>query len=418
MKKKITGKTGFFPTLMAVLLSLFMVCSALAAQPEDSQEREQTDGTTPADAAGADLTPHTKKDGTPYRIAYVDYDEYLPASRQFYYILAGLEELGWIAPGSLPFSIRDIEKTEMSTQEMYEALLQADLGSYLAFAEGAFFYLGYDDHDEIARTLTRKADVDIDLVITFGTSAGIFVKDLHLPIPMVDFAATDPVASGIIDSATEGSGDPNVWANVEPSVPLRQLKYYYSLNPFKKLGVIIYGDEIISGVPDIEASAEEIGFDLVKYNIPEQPRETPQELEAYYQLVHEKFESMADENIDAFFLTIDLINDLNRLPEFLNILYEKDIPVYLMDDVDAVRHGGLMLILANDLENVGRFVAVAISKILNGAEAGSLPCIYTSAPGIYANYDVALRIHYPLQFDFLAVCDQIFTEDMENGDTE
>ena len=75
------------------------------------------------------------------------------------------------------------------------------------------------------------------------------------------------------------------------------------------------------------------------------------------------------------FLTIDLINDLNRLPEFLNILYEKDIPVYLMDDVDAVRHGGLMLILANDLENVGRFVAVAISKILNGAEAGSLPCI-------------------------------------------
>ena len=76
-----------------------------------------------------------------------------------------------------------------------------------------------------------------------------------------------------------------------------------------------------------------------------------------------------------------------------------------------MEYGVLMLICASDIENVGRFVADAVSKILNGAEAGSLPCIYTSAPSIYLNYDVAKKINYPLTFEFLSVCDTIYTRE-------
>ena len=393
--------------LLLFLAGVFAVYSAAAVSGSDStpQATVQMESIAPMEMTN----PTKKEDGGKYRLAYVDYDEYLPASRQFYYILKGLEELGWITEGSIPFDITDIEEQSMSTKQMYEALSDADLGPFLEFADDAFFYLGYTDREEIAPVLTNRAGEDIDMVITFGTSAGVFVKNLSLPIPMVDFSATDPVASGIIDSSTEGSGNPNVWAQVEPSLPLRQLKYYHSICPFQKLGVIIYGDETISGVPDIEASAKECGFELVKYNIEEQPRETDEELEAYYQLVEEEIAKMADEGIDAFFLTIDLINDLNKLKPLLFALYKKDIPVYLMDDVEAVRRGGLMLISANDIENVGRFVADAIAKIFNGAVAGDLPCIYTSAPSIYFNYDVARQINYPLQFEFLAACDEIFT---------
>ena len=226
---------------------------------------------------------------------------------------------------------------------------------------------------------------------------------------MVDYSATDPVASGIIDSATEGSGNKNVWAQVEPSLPLRQIKYYYSVQPFRKMGVIIYGDEIISGLPDIKKSSEEIGFELVIYHIDEQPRETKEEQERYYQIVADKFRQMSAENIDAFFLTVDLINEPERILALLEPLYDKNIPVYLMDDVTNIKHGALMLISAYDYENVGRFVADTVTKILSGAEAGSLPCVYRSAPSIYFNYDIAMRINYPLKFEFLAVCDEIFT---------
>ena len=202
-----------------------------------------------------ETAPHGKSDGSPFRIAYVDYDEYLPASRQLYYILAGLEENGWIREGSLPFTIDSVNEGSMSTKEMYDALLKADLGPYIEFADDAFFYLGYEDAEDIANVLTERTGKDIDLVLTFGTSAGVFVKGL---------------ASGIIESTDADSGNPNVWAQVEPSLPLRQLKYYYSILPLHNLGVIIYGDETISGVPDIEASSKELGFNLIKYNIEEQ----------------------------------------------------------------------------------------------------------------------------------------------------
>ena len=393
---KRTGLRGLVLLLCALLLGVSSLSWASAAREETLS------------------VPKAKPGGGKYRLAYVDYDEFLPASRQFYYILAGLEELGWIREGSLPFTIEGINSQNLSTKEMYNMLLTANLGDYLEFVEGGFFYLGYDDRKEIASALTGRAGSDIDLVVTFGTSAGVFVKELGLPIPMVDFSATDPVASGIIDSATEGSGNPNVWAQVEPSLPLRQLKYYRSVKPFSRLGVIIYGDETISGVPDIMASAQECGFELVKYNIEEQPRETKEELEAFYALVEKNIKSMAEEGIDAFFLTVDVINDLDRMESLLEPFYEKGIPVYLLDDVEAVRSGALMLISASDLENVGRFVADAMGKILNGAEAGSLPCIYISAPSIYLNYRVARRIHYPLKFEFLAACDEIFTEGTGN----
>ena len=374
-------------------------------------ERGQLNGSQSEAVYNYDTEPHTRtENGGKYRLAYIDYDEYMPASRQFYYILRGLEEIGWIREGSIPFDIEEINARNLSTKEIYQKLVHTDLGEYLEFADNAFFYLGYDEKEEIADTLKDRAGKDIDLVITFGTSAGVFVKGLDLPIPMTDFSATDPVASGIIDSAEGDSGSPNVWAQVEPSLPLRQLKYYHSICPFNRLGIIIYGDETVSGVPDIVRSAEEINFDIVKYNIPEQPRETDQELDLYYALVEQKLCSIAEEDIDAFFLTVDLINDLDRLSDLLSILYDRNIPVYLMDDVMAVKNGALMLISANDLENVGRFVADAIGKILNGAVAGQLPCRYTSSPSIYVNYSVAKQIGYPLTFEFLAACDEIYTE--------
>ena len=58
----------------------------------------------------SEIVPVTKADGSRFRLAYVDYDEYLPASRQLYYILKGLEEAGWIKEGGIPFEINGLDK--------------------------------------------------------------------------------------------------------------------------------------------------------------------------------------------------------------------------------------------------------------------------------------------------------------------
>ncbi len=398
------GILGIF--LVCMLLSVFVSGRSLHAEEAAEKSRTSAQGTS----------PNLKEGDPPKRLCVVSYDEYIPFSRQLYYILAGLEETGWIREDSLPFTADGIEKNKIYVDEMYRMLEEADLGPYIEFDPGACYYLAYEDEDKIASDLRKRAEEGtIDMIIATGTSAGVFVKELGLDVPMIDFSATDPVASGIIDSAYSGSGNPNIWAQVEPSLPLRQLKYYHSIKPFDRLGVVIYGDETISGVPDIETSAREIGFSLTKYNIEEQPRETEAEKEAYYKLVEENISRMAREDIDAFFLTVDLINDMEYLMPLLSYFYDKKIPVYLMDDVSVVEAGAMMLISANDMENVGRFVADVIGKTLNGAEAGSLPCVYTSAPSIYVNYDVARMIDYPLSFEFLAACDQIFTAESEKS---
>lgn len=376
-------------------------CSAKEVKPVDSQVVEEFS-----------TIPTKKMDGSKYRIAYVDYDEYLPASQQLYYILLGLKNMGWITCDEFPFT-----SDSMSTKEMIRELSKMDLGEYIEFDESAFYYLGYTKEEDVISGLKKhvEEDKDIDLVITFGTSAGKLVRDMELSVPMVDFSATDPVASGIIDSSTEGSGRDKVWAQVEPSMPLRQLKYYHSIYPFEKLGIVVYGDETISGVPDIEKARDEVGFELVKYNLPEVLRETEEEQEVYYNQVKERFMKLRDDGIDAFFLTVDLINDMDRLEELLNIFYEKNIPVYVMDDTSTVENGALMIISTYDFENVGYFIADAIAKILNGAVAGDLPCVYTSSPYICFNYDIAKKIGYPLDFRFLMSCDEIYHKKEEGN---
>ena len=386
--------------IAAVMLAVVLLLGLLPMGGTAENDAKTEIGTAPAN----------RPDGGPFRLAFIDYDEYLPSSRQLFYVLHGLEEYGWIREGSIPFTVEEIDAEGLTTDRLYERLQAADLGSYLTFVEGGFHYLGYEDPEQVAEELRKRAGAEIDLVLTFGTSAGVFVSQLCLPIPMVDYSATDPVASGIIASSTEGSGNPNVWAQVEPSLPLRQLKYYHSIQPFSRLGIIVYGDENVSGVPDIIRCAEEIGFELVKYNLDVVSRETDEQRETYYATVRQEIGKMVGEDIDAFFLTADLINDPQRLAGLLEPFYEKKIPVYLMDDATYVENGVLMLISAYDNENVGRFVAEAVCRILNGAEAGSLPCVYTSAPSICFNYDVARRIGYPISFEFLSACDTIYTE--------
>lgn len=392
MRKKLTG------CILLLCLTVLFVSACTQEKKAVTRQEEETQNTEPS----------KKEGGGKYRIAYVDYDEYLPASQQLYYILSGLKRMGWITCEEFPFQADD-----MSTKEMIHVLAGMDLGEYIEFCEDAFYYLDYDGEQEVKKGLYYHAveKKDIDLVLVFGTSAGKLVKDMNLPIPMVDFSATDPVASGIIESSTEGSGRDNVWAQVEPSMPLRQLKYYYSIKPFDRLGIVVYGDETVSGVPDIERASREVGFELVKYNLQEVSRETEEELENYYKTVREKFAELCTEDIDAFFLTVGLINDLERLPECLSVFYEKKIPVYVMDDTNTVKNGALLIISTYDFENVGYFIADSMAQILNGAVAGDLPCVYTSSPYICLNYDVANQISYPLDIKFLMACDEIYTEE-------
>mgnify|MGYP002234051300 CR=1 FL=1 len=53
-----------------------------------------------------------------------------------------------------------------------------------------------------------------DVVLAMGTDPGLFMKAQDLDVITIDCMATDPVASGIVDSATD-SGDAQMWAQID-----------------------------------------------------------------------------------------------------------------------------------------------------------------------------------------------------------
>ena len=104
------GILGIF--LVCMLLSVFASGRSLHAEEAAEKSRTSAQGTSP------DL----KEGDPPKRLCVVSYDEYIPFSRQLYYILAGLEETGWIREDSLPFTADGIEKNKIYVDEMYRML--------------------------------------------------------------------------------------------------------------------------------------------------------------------------------------------------------------------------------------------------------------------------------------------------------
>ena len=116
--------------ILSAWLLLAFVLSAGLVYAEETTEKNSED----VFSSDSGTVPALKEGDPAKRICVVSYDEYIPFSRQLYYILTGLEENGWIAEGSIPFTAEEIEK--MYVDEMYALLEETDLGPYLEFSPG------------------------------------------------------------------------------------------------------------------------------------------------------------------------------------------------------------------------------------------------------------------------------------------
>ena len=357
------------------------------------------------------LDPPKVSPSVPYRVAVVDIDPYEPASQLFYNFVDRLLELGWIKLDNMPFD----ETADIKT--MVKALASMDLGGLIKFDDNLCFYMLYDDMDSIQTALKNAADSKegIGLILGMGTDPGLFVKGMNLNVPLLVPMATDPVTSGIIDSV-ENSGNENIWALVEPNPMGRQLKYYYNIVKIKKLGMVVKKDsQDVAAIDIYEKAAKDLGIQVVKKEVSAQLRtENP---DAFYAQLKQDYTDMAQkEGIDAFLLTIDVIDDPTYCRELFQPFYNAEIPVLVSDGDIFVEDGGLLCVSSYDYRGYGQFTADIAATAFNGREAGSLSCSYVSSPHIVLNLDVAEKIGFPLDFSLLQSCDTIYSG--KGGETD
>ncbi|MGN1341296.1 MAG: ABC transporter substrate binding protein [Oscillospiraceae bacterium] len=345
--------------------------------------------------------PVKREDGRKFKMAFVDIDPYNETFRMMYYVIESLKADGWLTYDSLPYD----PNTDSDTLEMMNWLADNAESEYMTFDKEVHFYTTVNTEEEIYDTLKKHIEVikDVDLVLTLGTSPAQMIQKYDFDIPLLMYAVSDPIGSGLIKSA-EDSGDSRYWAHVDSSAYARQMQYYYDTFQFTNIGSV-YGDAIISGLPEYREIAEKNGFTITEYQV---DRESMEENEYYKELGAIYRKMINEDGVDAYILNTNVIPSTEKAREMMQVFYDANIPVFAQVGSAYVSDGGaLMIVDPRDASGTSPFVSNIIGSVFNGSEPGDLEQEYVSSPYLTLNLDVADEIEFRPSFEMLIACEKI-----------
>lgn len=377
--------------LAAVLLAL--LCLALTG----CQSRAQRDIVLKGTDVSFDLSPCRQASGEPFHIAIVDQ---APPIESSYLWLLGLAE-GFQSAGYLPESL-DFSAAPQDFDGLYYWLVNQDLGEYIAF-DTDYYLVDAGMDDQIADTLRREAQTgQLQAVAASGTLPGQFLKELELGVPLLVCLATDPVASGIIDSV-EDTGNPDIWALVEPDPSARQFDAFYSTLQFQRLGLVSVSEyDIIAGNNEYRKMAKERGVELREVSVTEDETFS----DNYTEILLDRLSALELEGLDGVLFAFGALSDAQVKP-VEEVFSAKGIPMLVADGDSLVREGVMMCLSCYDYEGYGRYASMVLSNVFHGERAGDQPCSYISSPHIVLNMTTADKLGFETGFDLLRSADMI-----------
>lgn len=346
--------------------------------------------------------PKVKPDGSKWRIAYCESENFITYPNTLTAIVYGLEELGWINNLDGFDQVADSGDSKL----IWEWLSTRDVSPYIEFVEDAAYNLRDPDFNQTELIERLRTTRDIDLVVVMGAAAGNFLANADHDTNIFVFAASNAVRSGIIVSA-EDSGKDNVWAHMDEQRFVRQTRAFYDIIRPKKVGMVYEDSDaarVYSAVHEMESLAEEKGFEIIRYYVKEPV--SPEEFPAYYQEVQAAYNRLAGQ-VDAVYVTIASLES-TKLPVLFTPFYEHKIPIFSQLGNIEVQNGALITVSVMDEINIGRFGADNVSRCLLGAKPRDLEQTFQSAPKITINAEVAKKIGFKLPFELAMVVDEVY----------
>ncbi|TWA85713.1 ABC-type uncharacterized transport system substrate-binding protein [Azospirillum brasilense] len=335
-----------------------------------------------------------------WRIGYAESMPYGNYAATLAAILGELERMGWTGPlTGLPY-----RPGQTDTAGLW-SWLSARAGSpVLDFVPDAH---ATNLTAEGAAALVRRLQDpgDIDLMIVMGTVAGVaLATDAHR-VPVLAFSCTNPIAAGIVESETD-TGRDHVWAHLDPRRFQRQLSIFHRTFRFQRLG-IAYDDSptgrAIASLPDIEASAERLGFALVRRHV----RAPIDHLDQYRYEVEltDAWEALSRE-AEAVYITYGRW-PLDRFSQLVRPFLKRRVPTFSQLGPEEVERGALMSIARADMAGIGHFGAATLARVMTGEPLRHLPQVYFDTPSIAWNAATAAAIGYRIPFPALLAADSL-----------
>ena len=357
----------------------------------------------PLAEAGAPTTPVTHQ-GKKWRIGYYEGGSYINYPANLRAIVAGLVELGWMAPLTIPkFEDRTLSKP------VWDFLVHHVRSDYLEFAADGYWSAEQSSDrrqrlkEEIIQRLNQKKD--IDFMIAMGTWAGQDLANNRHHVPTMAVSVSDPVRSGISATA-EDSGLDHVHAKCDPTRYIRQLRLFHRLFGFKRLGVVYENTpagRTYAAIDDIHQVAAERGFSVVTCEAPFSDVDRKVSTD-HVIACHEKLA----EKVDAVFITVHRGMDLKRMSEIMAPLLSHKIPTWSQRGPEEVQRGVLLSISRGGFKAVGRFHAEVMARIFNGEKPRDIEQIYEDPKLVAINTAVARTIGYKIPDSVLRIAEVVY----------
>jgi ABC-type uncharacterized transport system substrate-binding protein len=357
----------------------------------------------PIAEAGAPTTPVTHH-GQKWRIGYYEGGSYFNYPANLRAIVAGLVELGWMAPLTIPtFDDQTLSKP------VWDFLVGHIRSDYIEFVADGYWSAGQDSEkrqrlkEEIIQRLNQKKD--IDFMIAMGTWAGQDLANNRHHVPTMAVSVSDPVRSGISATA-EDSGLDHVHAKCDPTRYIRQLRLFHRLFGFKTLGVVYENTpagRTYAAIDDIHQVAAERGFTVVTCEAPFSDvdrKVSTDRIIACHEALARK--------VDAVFVTVHRGMDLQRMPEIMAPLLAHKIPTWSQRGPEEVQRGVLLSISRGGFKAVGRFHAEVMARIFNGEKPRDIEQIFEDPKLVAVNTAVARMIGFKVPDSVLRIADVVY----------
>jgi putative ABC transport system substrate-binding protein len=225
----------------------------------------------------------------------------------------------------------------------------------------AYEYRSSRGNDALLPALASElVRLDVDLILTWGVTAGHIAKEATTSIPIVNGSMSDPVRAKLIDSLARPGGNLTGLTSASPDVSAKRLQLMKELVPALARAAVLAtaAPTATFALQETEAAARSLAIELQAVVV-----HRPDEFDAAYA-------AMARAHAEAVIVLPDLMFEqhVGRIVE-LAAMQRLPAMYYARSYVEA---GGLMS-YAPSYRQLFRRAAAYVHKILRGEKPGELP---------------------------------------------
>ena len=246
---------------------------------------------------------------------------------------------------------------------------------------------------ELAADLVRQ---HVDLIVARSTPVVQAAKNATTTIPIVMFAAADPVGSGLVATLSHPGGNITGMSNIQPELAGKELELLREVVP-KVSRVAFLGH---SGDPAHKLFLKQAREAAGRLRVKVQPVliSAPEQIEAALtEILRSRAEAVIAQPL--------FIRSLGQGPKIAGLAAKNRLPTILAG-VGFADEGGL-LFYGPDIKERNRRVAVYVDKVLKGTKPADLPVEQPTKFELVINLKTAKQIGLAIPPNVLARADRV-----------